>query len=145
VAARAVAGSGARPEPQSGGRGLSPSLINRSISAHALDERLDRRVNCETTGHTRARGRARGETNSQPPRRRIPSCVAIWRKGDALRSVGQRLRNKGGNTGWERTPLVRAPNVRHATLQRLARLSPARAVALAGISGRPRYPLAEPP
>ena len=28
--------------PQSGGRGLSPSFINRSISAHALDERLDR-------------------------------------------------------------------------------------------------------
>ena len=44
IAARAfLAGSGARPVAQSGARGLSPSLINRSISDHALDERLDRR------------------------------------------------------------------------------------------------------
>ena len=38
-----VVGSGARPEPQSGARRLSPPLFNGSISAHALDERLDRR------------------------------------------------------------------------------------------------------
>jgi len=68
-AARAiVAGSGARPVPQSGGRGLSPSLINRSISAQALDERLDRRVNCEQPVTPRARPRARGETITDPPR-----------------------------------------------------------------------------
>ena len=37
---------GERPAPgcrKPGARGLSPSLINRSIRAHALDERLDRR------------------------------------------------------------------------------------------------------
>ncbi len=41
--AATVAGSRARPVPQSGGHSLSPSLIDRSISDHALDERLDRR------------------------------------------------------------------------------------------------------
>ena len=62
-AARAiVAGSGARPVPQSGGRGLSPSFINRSISAHALDERLDWPVNCEQPV-TRAPEAARARRN----------------------------------------------------------------------------------
>jgi len=60
-----VAGRGAPGAAVWRTRPLSPSLINRSISAHALDERLDRRVNCEQpVTRARARPRARGETGS---------------------------------------------------------------------------------
>jgi hypothetical protein len=93
VAKHAVWRGAARArKPPSGARGLSPTLINCAGSAHALDERLDRRP------RTRALARCHGV------RRRIP-CFG-QAKGE--------LRPAAYGAGTGRTPTHEAASTYHS-------------------------------